>query len=88
MVSESEECFIMRSHVKKRRRGDSEEVLASIPTTPEGCKIAGGVWNPKSKQCDIRQEHFEGDPGHLVKPFDRVLRADEVDTTKKPDESE
>ncbi len=78
----------MRSHTKKRRRGDMEEVLASIPTTPEGCKIAGGNWNKKSKQCDIRQEHFEGDTAMVVKPFDRVERADEIVTSKKADETE
>ena len=73
----------MRSHSKHRRGEDIEEVLASIPTTPEGCKLSGGTWNKKAKQCDLRQLRDKNNPDEIiVKKFDRVERADEIETTK------
>ena len=77
-----------RSWRKKRGRGDDiEETLASIPTTKQGCDIAGGNWNEKSKQCDLRQERDKDRPDEIVvKKFDKVIRADQIKTTLQPDE--
>ena len=69
----------MKSFTKRKKDNDHEEKLVSINTDKAGCETQKGAWNPKSGQCDIRQDVDKSKPDEVInRKFDVVERPDNI----------
>lgn len=65
--------------IGKSKDSDHEEKLVTINTDRAGCEKMKGAWNPKSGQCDVRQDTFKDRPDEVTnRKFDTVERPEDV----------
>jgi hypothetical protein len=73
----------MKSFTKKNKDDDHEEKLVTINTDKAGCAAMNGAWNPKSGQCDVRQDKYKDRPNEVTnRKFDTVERPEEIGGVK------
>jgi len=69
----------MRPFNKKSKDSEYKEGLVSINTDKAGCDKMKGEWNPKSGQCDVRQDTYKDKPNEVTnRKFDTVERPEEI----------
>ena len=69
----------MKPFSKKNRDSDYKEDLVSINTDKAGCETMEGAWNPKSGQCDVRQDRYKDRPNEVTnRRFDSVKRPEDM----------
>lgn len=80
---------MIRRKSKRKRGDDVKQKLLSINADKSGCEEIKGEYNPKSKQCDIRQELDEDLPDQVThKKFDSVKRPDEIGGVQKVEDED
>jgi len=74
----------MRPFNKKSKDSDYKEKLVTINTDTLGCRAMKGTWNPKSNQCEVRQDIYKDRPNEVTnRKFETVNRP--ADMTIPPD---
>ena len=73
----------MRAFGKKNKDPDYKEKLVSVNLDKAGCDAINGAYNPKSGQCDTRQDVYKDRPNEItIRKFDVVERPEDIGGVK------